>query len=723
MDNGQPKILIVDDQLSAREVLKGTLMGQGYNLHFATNGQEALAKAEALTPDLILLDVMMPGMDGFEVCEHLRADSQLSEIPIIMITALDDQTSLLQGLEVGVDDFISKPFNQVELRARVQTITRLNRYRRLLVERSYRQLAEEEIQRRNQELTLLNRVITTAASTLNIHDALYVACEALAQALELPHATAILLNQDRSQFVVEVEYIASPLPLDPSPKSEPQTELEPDPFHDSIPIAGLASEYLLKYKMPLAIVGEQTDPQLAKIYQLMLQHNCEALLIIPILLNDEIIGLIELSTVEQRTFEAPELTMAQSVATAVSQAIETTQLYENLQHHAETLEESVAQRTRELQVERDRTQAILEALGEAVIVTDAQGRIQYINPAATDLTGYSLDEVLGQPWRLWQTDQPEEELYDKIMQTIAAGQTWRGEVVNKHKEGALYDVALTVAPLYDPENQDEPVGFVSVQRDITPLKKAESAKNEFVSNVSHELRTPLSILTLVSDNLNTLYDRLADNRRRKMIRDIQKHTQVLNDLIEDVLEISRIDSGRVSMEREPLDLGRVIQGEAEEMAPLAEQKSQALQVKAIDSMTVLGNSAQLRHVIRNLLNNAIKYTPDNGRIICQNAILSITPAENSPEKETDWPGSNNLPGGTWAAVRIIDTGIGISPEHLPHLFNRFYRVKAERNVRGTGLGLAIAKKLIELHDGHIAVASKPGHGSTFAIYLPVLEQE
>jgi PAS domain S-box-containing protein len=503
-------ILIVDDQLSAREVLKGLLIGQDYDLAFASSGEEALAKAAELIPDLILLDVMMPGMDGFEVCEQLRADPLLAEVPVIMVTALDDRDSRLKGLKLGVDDFITKPFILAELQARVRTITRLNRQRRL-------------------------------------------------QMLEL-------------------------------------------------------------------------------------------------------------------------------------------------------------------QAERDRTQAILEALGEAVIVTDTEGIIQYFNPAAEILTGFTSEEALGQSWRSWLGENSEGSLYDDILAAVYAGQTWQGEVVSQQKDGPLYDAALTVAPLFAPDSHSQPMGFVSVLRDITPLKEAERAKNEFVSNVSHELRTPLSVLTLVGDNLDTLYERLDDNRRRKMIRDIQKHTQILNDLIGDVLEISRIDSGRVSMEREPVDLVQLARAEVEEILPLAQQKSQTLQMVGVEQLNVFGNSDQLRQVIRNLLNNAIKYTPDGGQIRCEGALISSPALATNKEKET-WPGSTSLPVDSWAALRVVDTGIGISEESLPHLFERFYRVKAQRNIRGTGLGLAIARKLIELHGGHIAVSSTPGEGSTFAIYLPLLEEK
>lgn len=128
-------ILIVDDNVASRETLESVLVGDGYSLHMAEDGRQALEKADALHPDLILLDVMMPGMDGFEVCRRLRSTPGLVEVPIILLTALDDSASRIEGIQSGADDFLSKPFDRQELRARVRTITRLNRYRTLLEQR------------------------------------------------------------------------------------------------------------------------------------------------------------------------------------------------------------------------------------------------------------------------------------------------------------------------------------------------------------------------------------------------------------------------------------------------------------------------------------------------------------------------------------------------------------------------------------------------------------
>ena len=127
----KPTILIADDDPAGRKVLESVLINQGYELEFATNGREVLKKAAELKPDLILLDIMMPEMDGIEVCQHLRKDKELAEVPVVMVTALDDRNTRIVCIDAGADDFITKPIDRAELRARVRSITRLNRYRLL----------------------------------------------------------------------------------------------------------------------------------------------------------------------------------------------------------------------------------------------------------------------------------------------------------------------------------------------------------------------------------------------------------------------------------------------------------------------------------------------------------------------------------------------------------------------------------------------------------------
>jgi len=139
------RILIVDDEYIGRQTLESVLEGEDYELEMAENGPQAIEKAKKLLPDVILLDIMMPGMTGFEVCQRIRSDPQIAEIPIIVLTALDDRESLLNALKAGADDFISKPFDRFELRARLLGITRLNRYQKLLQERTKLKEANEHL--------------------------------------------------------------------------------------------------------------------------------------------------------------------------------------------------------------------------------------------------------------------------------------------------------------------------------------------------------------------------------------------------------------------------------------------------------------------------------------------------------------------------------------------------------------------------------------------------
>jgi putative two-component system response regulator len=164
MHNARPKILIVDDDEMARAGVEGLLLSEPYELYFAANGIEGMATATALHPDLILLDVMMPQMDGFEVCKLIRATPEIADVPILLITSLDDQSSRINGLQAGADDFVSKPYNRLELFARLQTILRLNRYRRIAEQ-------QNELRALNDELLIAyDKTIEGWSNALDLRD-------------------------------------------------------------------------------------------------------------------------------------------------------------------------------------------------------------------------------------------------------------------------------------------------------------------------------------------------------------------------------------------------------------------------------------------------------------------------------------------------------------------------------------------------------------------------
>jgi two-component system phosphate regulon sensor histidine kinase PhoR len=189
------------------------------------------------------------------------------------------------------------------------------------------------------------------------------------------------------------------------------------------------------------------------------------------------------------------------------------------------------------------------------------------------------------------------------------------------------------------------------------------------------------------------------------------------------LETARIDSHRTSKERQTLNLADLVEVETGRQRPLLEGKEQTLSIIGEEDLPVWGNQGQLRQVIRNLLDNAIKYTRQGGHIICEGQVLeagaySTTVRPHGPQARSSEP-IEAVSGDQWAALHVIDNGSGIEEADLPWVFQRFYRAKSQEGVPGTGLGLSIAKDLVELHGGHLTVASTPGEGSTFSILLPL----
>ncbi|MGD8518287.1 MAG: GAF domain-containing protein [Anaerolineae bacterium] len=560
----------------------------------------------------------------------------------------------------------------------------------------------EALQRRVAEVTTLNRIGQVITSILDLDKALSIIADHALWLLDVELTAVILYDQDRGQMWLGAA----------SGRSA-------DWFrHRTLALGRGIAGWVISHGEPLIVPDVAQDPRFDEPPGDASGFAPRSSLCVPLRARGQIIGAIETLNKYRGSFDQEDLTLLRSMAASAAIAIENARLYQQAQDHASGLEALVTERTRELRAERDRTQAILEAVGEAVIVTNLDGEIQYLNPAAVELTGYPSEETLGRTSFQWPHQAQESAIpVDTAEDAPSPPGTKRANVVSRRKDGSLYDAAMTVAPLFDSEQPERLIGYVSVQRDITPIMEAERLKDQFVSNVSHELRTPLSILTLVSGNLDRLYDRLDDAQRQKMIHDIRDQAGVLTDLIGDVLEISRIESGRVSMERQRVDLMHLVAEETEKQLPLAQKKAQRISVVGQGTVEVWGNPDQLRQVIRNLLNNAIKYTPDEGQISCECRVV-----EAGSRPGAGWPGSADLPGGSWAALRVVDTGPGISPEDLPHLFERFYRVKNQSNIPGTGLGLSITQELVELHQGRVAVASTLDQGSTFAAYLPLLEE-
>jgi PAS domain S-box-containing protein len=354
----------------------------------------------------------------------------------------------------------------------------------------------------------------------------------------------------------------------------------------------------------------------------------------------------------------------------------------------------------DLRTERDRLQIILRNVGDAVVVADPGGVIEFVNPAWEHLNGYSAREALGKNANLVKSGSHDSDFYFQMWDTILAGRVWRGEVVNRRKEGSTYEAALTITPVKNESGRI--VNFVGVQHDISMLKELDRLKSQFVSDVSHELRTPLTNIRLYLDLLTqTEYDQRAERYMETLSRESER----LSDLIEDLLSLSRLEAGSVPLNKESVDLNSMLSALAQDRERLASQYGLELRLECEANLPpVMGDALLLSQLFTNLLTNALNYTPEGGEITIR------TRSQSSGET-------------TWVIVDVEDTGYGIQPFEQPLIFRRFFRGQASKPsmVPGTGLGLAISKEITERHGGKIMVESDGilGHGSRFTVWLPI----
>lgn len=408
-----------------------------------------------------------------------------------------------------------------------------------------------------------------------------------------------------------------------------------------------------------------------------------------------LLGILNVNSFTANSYgEATGETVA-AFANQAAIAIENAQLHDSVRRHAEELEDRIADRTLELERERKRTAAILDAAGEGIMFTNLKGTIEYVNAAMERLAGFTASEALGQNPRLWQSGTMPVSFYQKMWQTISRGGIWQGELVNRRKDGTLYDAALTIAPVFDIDGRIS--GYVGVQRDISNQKELDRLKDEFVSNVSHELRTPIAnvklYISLLTRGRPEKYDEYLQTLRREAAR--------LEKLIEDLLDLSRLDLGRQPVLLAAVDVNQLAAQLVADRTALAASRQLLIDYRA-ENLPALAQAdpVMLGQVVSNLLTNAVNYTPAGG-------LISLTTAARQRDEQT------------WITITIQDTGPGISPPDLAHIFERFYRGEAGRKsgAPGTGLGLAISAQIMNKLGGSITLDSQPGEGAAFTVWL------
>ncbi|GAX88886.1 two-component system histidine kinase PnpS [Effusibacillus lacus] len=344
----------------------------------------------------------------------------------------------------------------------------------------------------------------------------------------------------------------------------------------------------------------------------------------------------------------------------------------------------------DLTQEKSKLEGIIASMESGVMVVDRSGRIQVVNQATKNLLSHSGRSLLGQ-WH-WEVGRSYG-LSSMIDEVLVTGDSQRKEITLMSP--ADTSVELYATPIKG--KNDSIVGAVVVLHDVSKWRRVEQMRTEFVANVSHELRTPI---TAVKGFAETLLDGALEHpdMRRQFIKIIYEESDRLSRLVNDLLELSRIESGHVVMQFEPCEINELVRTTVDKLVHQAGQNGLVLESHPA-GQPVYAEVARDRvsQVLINLIGNAIAYTPEGGRI-------DVTVEDGVDQ----------------VIVRVKDTGIGIPQDDLPRLFERFYRVDKARARRsgGTGLGLAIVKHIVEAHKGKVWVDSYPGRGSTFSFTLP-----
>jgi len=421
-------------------------------------------------------------------------------------------------------------------------------------------------------------------------------------------------------------------------------------------------------------------------------------LVIPILREGIVLGNIDLQSTKVGGFLDIDLDYLQALAEQAALAINNARLYQELETYNEYLEQAVKERTTELESTKNRVESILSSVGDALMVLGMNGRIKQVNPSFERQTGFNPVEAENQDHHeLLRLEFGSKGDYQSALETLTPGQVWQGQTNVTRKDGSTYDADFTIAPVRDDSGAIKML--VASIRDITFLKEVERAKDQFVSNVSHELRTPITSLKLNHSMIG------RDPARQEVyVGRLGREINRLNDLIEDLLRLSRLEAGRVELSLVPVDLNAIASQLVADRTPIAEGRNLSLTFEeAPDLEPVSADPGLLVQALSVLLTNAMNYTPAEGKVV-----VSTTSREDKR--------------GHWVGLRVSDTGPGISQSEQLRLFERFYRGTAGRasGAPGTGLGLSIAKQIVDRHRGRLEVASKgiPGEGAAFTIWLP-----
>jgi PAS domain S-box-containing protein len=552
-----------------------------------------------------------------------------------------------------------------------------------------------ELGREHRRAETLLRIITELSASLDLDQVLHSTLQVLSEFVDAEQITILIARpgEKKLQRLASIGYT-----------TDPEEEGSPTPFDSDEGLAG----WIIKQRKAVLVDNVLKDDRWIKVpyskdeSRSIIQHR--SAMGVPLMSGAEALGCLLLFHPQETHFSLDQLDLVQAAANQVSVAVNNAELYRLIRDQAEDLGTML----RSQQIETSRSMAILEAVADGVLVTDSNSQITLFNASAEKILGLERSQVLSKSMELFSG------LFGR------ATSSWLDTIKSWSKDPSTYQSGDTYAEKFTLEDGrvisvhlapvisgNDFLGTVSIFQDITHQVEVDRLKSEFVATVSHELRTPMtSIKGYVEILLMGAAGQLS-SRQNNFLKVVQANTERLSILVNDLLDVSQIESGQVVLSIQPLNLEEIADQAIQDLNHRVQDYDKKVSIEKdiqINLPPVIGDSERIRRIFDNLLDNAYQYNSEEGKIIIR----------------MNQTGEN-------VQVDIHDTGVGIHPHDQESVFERFFRGENSLSlgISGTGLGLSIVKNMVEMHNGKIWMESKgiPGEGSTFSFTIPIYKPE
>ncbi len=703
-------VLVVEDNHESLSFLTKLLNKEGFNTFPADSGELAIASLENNIPDLILLDIQMPGISGFEVCQQIKLKKELADIPIIFLTAATEVNDKLEGLRLGAVDYITKPFRKEELLARLKTHLKLFRYNQLFKERTAEKIIKNEkilrekneaLKKYNEKLRATSEALKESNNELNIEKEKSKENEAKFRTIFENSKDAIGVSKKGINIFFNSAYVKLF-------GYENQDELIGKPIIEHIAVSERIKiqEYVQKRS------SGQTVPNCYE--SIGLRKNGEEFYF-EIVVNEAVLSKEKHSVVIIR-----ETTKSKKIQEKLKKQ---NQEYAFLTEKYK-IQNVELKKAKEKAEENERLfKDLVESSQNLIWKCDLQGKFTYLNAAWEHTHGYKLHEMLNRPFSDFQRPEVFERDVIEFTKHLKGGFVKGYETFHIRKDGTEIPLIFNALPLFN--NKGEIIGTQGTAFNISVLKSTEKQlikakeraeesdrlKTEFINNMSHEIKTPMNGILGFSRMLNK--PGKSEEKKKHFISIIQNSGNQLMRIIDDILEISKLETKQVVAKNENLCLNDLLLQLFSIFDIKAKENRTPLYLKkglSDQESTIFADESKLNKILSNLLENALKFTV-SGFIEFGYRILPVG---------TDLPDGTSQQKGTFLQLYVKDTGIGIASSKQESIFERFSQANKDlsRKAGGLGLGLSIAKENAELIGGEITLKSKKGKGSTFYVTVP-----